>query len=116
VEHLLGREEELAVLCGLVDGIAAGGGAMTVQGEPGIGKSSLLRAVADYGKAAGLRILRAEGVAAEAQLPFAGLHQLLRPVRDGAVRLPGPQRQALAAAFGWSPTTRSGSTPRPATS
>jgi ABC-type transport system involved in cytochrome c biogenesis ATPase subunit len=36
-------------MCGLIDNLAAGGAAIAVHGEPGIGKSSLLRAVADYG-------------------------------------------------------------------
>ena len=36
----------------------------------------------------------------EAHLPFAGLHQLLRPVRERATELPEIQRAALDAAFG----------------
>ena len=36
----------------------------------------------------------------EAHLPFAGLHQLLRPVRERAGELPAVQRAALDAAFG----------------
>ena len=40
------------------------------------------------------------GVQSEAPLPFAGLHQLLRPVRDRASELRDVQRAALDAAFG----------------
>jgi hypothetical protein len=36
----------------------------------------------------------------KAHLPFAGLHQLLRPVRERAAELPPVQRDALDAAFG----------------
>jgi hypothetical protein len=39
-------------------------------------------------------------VQSEAHLPFAGLHQLPRPVRGHAVDLSAVQRAALEAAFG----------------
>ena len=45
-------------------------------------------------------MLAATGVQSEAHLPFAGLHQLLRPVRERAAELPPIQRDALDAAFG----------------
>ena len=35
-----------------------------------------------------MTVLTATGVQSEAHLPFAGLHQLLRPVRERAVELP----------------------------
>src|SRR5262249_23194363 len=38
--------------------------------------------------------------------PFAGLHQLLRPILDDAADLPEPQRDALHAAFGMAPAAR----------
>ncbi len=41
----LGREEERALLEGLVAGVAGGrGGVVWVEGEPGVGKSTLLTA------------------------------------------------------------------------
>jgi hypothetical protein len=49
------------------------------------------------------RCLRPLGVQSEADLPFAGLHQLLRPVRGRASDLPAVQRAALDAAFGLAP-------------
>jgi hypothetical protein len=49
-----------------------------------------------------MAVLTAAGVQSEAHLPFAGLHQMLRPVRDRADRLPAIQREALDAAFGLS--------------
>ncbi|MEV4620763.1 LuxR C-terminal-related transcriptional regulator [Asanoa sp. NPDC049573] len=77
--------------------VAAAGGAVVLRGGPGIGKTALL----DW--AAGLpaaRVLRGSGVEFEAELPFAGLSQLLRPVLDRLDRLPGPQRAAVSGAFG----------------
>ena len=40
------------------------------------------------------------------ELPFAGLHQLCAPLLDGLERLPPPQREALATAFGLSSGAR----------
>src|SRR5215475_397440 len=97
---ILGRAEELRVLADLVDRAAEQGGALVLVGEPGIGKSSLIRAAAEHGRAAGLQVLECVGVEAEAQVPFAGLHQLLRPLLSGAAALPAAQRHALTSAFG----------------
>ena len=95
---LIGRDHELGVLTDLIGGIRERGGAMVVLGEPGIGKSSLLRAAAEAGRQESLRVLVTTGIEAEAQLPFAGLHQLLWPVLDAAGRLPAAQQSALSTA------------------
>jgi len=50
--------------------------------------------------ASGLTVLRAAGVESERELAFAALHQLCAPLLDRLDRLPGPQRDALATAFG----------------
>ncbi|GAA3306248.1 hypothetical protein [Nonomuraea dietziae] len=50
--------------------------------------------------AAGLRVLTTTGVEAEQNLVYAGLHQLLYPVRAGVDTLPAPQRDALRSALG----------------
>ena len=47
-----------------------------------------------------MSLLAATGVPSETSLPFAGLYELLRPVVDRTERLPGPQQDALRAAFG----------------
>jgi len=97
---ILGRTDELRTLTVLVDNAPEQGGAIVVVGEAGIGKSTLIRAAAQHGRAAGLRVLETAGVEAEAQLPFAGLHQLVRPVLSAADGLPTAQRRALMSAFG----------------
>ena len=74
---------------------------LVVRGEAGAGKSALLDHAA--GLAGGMGVLRAAGVQSEAELPFAALHQLLRPVLGLADRLPGPQAAALGAAIGLRP-------------
>jgi DNA-binding CsgD family transcriptional regulator len=98
---LYGREHELDVLATLVRRLAEGaGGALVVRGEAGIGKSSLLTVAAGLAGRAGAQVLTATGVQAETRLPFAGLHQLLRPVLPLAERLPPRLRSALLSAFG----------------
>jgi predicted ATPase len=98
--ELYGRQAELATLAGLVEGVAEHGGAVVVRGEAGIGKLSLLRVAAQQARRAGHLLLETTGIEAEAQLPFAGLHRLLRPVLGSAHLLPVAQRRALLTAFG----------------
>jgi DNA-binding CsgD family transcriptional regulator len=69
-----------------------------LRGEAGVGKTALLEYVAD--RASACRIARVAGVESEMELAFAGLHQLCAPMLDGLDGLPGPQRDALRAAFG----------------
>jgi predicted ATPase len=76
------------------------GDALLLLGEPGIGKSSLVAAASARARANGFQVLIATGVQSEAQLPFAGLHQLTRALQGGVDSLPGPHREALQAAFG----------------
>src|SRR5438132_4383763 len=77
---LYGREPELAVLGGLVEGVRSRGGVLVVRGEPGIGKSALLAAAAAQATDHGTQLLSTVGVQSEAHLPFGGLHQLLQPI------------------------------------
>ena len=97
---LIGRDAELAAIRDLVASASGSGGVLLLRGEPGIGKSALLDEAVAVAAEAGVRVLRVTGVRTEAHLPFAGLHQLLRPLLSGLDALPPPQRAALAAAFG----------------
>src|SRR5215510_748722 len=92
---LVGRGSELRFLGGLLARVRDGGGAVVVRGEAGIGKSALLSEVARLAVAQQLRVLTTTGVQSEAQIAFAGLYQLLRPVLDQVDRLPPPQRGAV---------------------
>jgi DNA-binding CsgD family transcriptional regulator len=97
---LIGRDGEGERLGALIDHLQDGGGALLVSGEAGIGKSALLDHAGVRARALGMRTLATAGVESEAELAFAGLHQLLRPVFDLMELLPDPQRHALEAAFG----------------
>ncbi|KQZ69704.1 ATP-binding protein [Nocardioides sp. Root151] len=95
---LVGRDAEILALDRLVGGARIQqSGVLVVTGEPGIGKSTLLRNLAD--KAESVRILKADGVESESGLAFAGLHQLLLPLLDLLPALPGPQATALEVAL-----------------
>ncbi len=97
---LFGREAELAILDQLVARVPERGGALVVRGDPGIGKTALLAVASAAAGANGVSVLRTAGTQSETGLAFAGLHQLLRPVLTWLDGLPGPQRDALSAAFG----------------
>ncbi|MFE2866640.1 AAA family ATPase [Embleya sp. NPDC059259] len=102
---LYGRDSELRTIERLLADARGGrSGVLVVRGEPGIGKTALLdHVLADTS----LRTIRGTGVEYEAELPYAGLSLLLRPALDHLDRLPDPQRQALAAAFGLAAGERS---------
>src|ERR1700751_1710351 len=97
--RLYGRKAELAVLDDLLSKARAGNsGALVVRGDPGIGKTALLAAAAD--RADGCRVIRATGVEEESELPYAGLHLLLRSALDRVTALPDVQADALRGALG----------------
>jgi DNA-binding CsgD family transcriptional regulator len=73
---------------------------LVLRGEPGIGKTALLEYAADAAR--DMTVLRCVGIEAEHELPFAGMHQLVRPCLDLVERLPAPQAAALRGALGLS--------------
>ena len=97
---ICGRSTEIEILTELLDDVGRRGAALVLHGDPGIGKSRLLSEAARTARERGMTVLTATGVQSEAHLPFAGLHQMLRPVRERAVELAPAQRDALNAAFG----------------
>jgi ATP/maltotriose-dependent transcriptional regulator MalT len=97
---IVGREAQLSRLRTAVDAVRAQGQVLVVLGDAGMGKTVLLADAAQRARAAGLRVLWATARESEANLAFAGLHQLLSPVLDGAADLPQRQGQALRAALG----------------
>jgi DNA-binding CsgD family transcriptional regulator len=99
---LEGRETELRRLDARLAAVRDGGGfALMVHGDPGIGKSALLDAAVE--RAAGLRVLRARGLEAEAELPFGVLRTLVEPLLDLRPRLAPGQARALGMALALEP-------------
>ena len=71
---------------------------LVISGEPGIGKTSLLRYVAR--QASGLRVVEVAGVQAEMELPVSGIQRSWAPLLDTLEELPEPQQNALRVASG----------------
>src|SRR5712691_10579032 len=98
--ELIGRDIESARVDELIDRLPERGAALVVSGAAGVGKTALLHYARARGEALGLRTLITVGVESEAELAFAGLHQLLYPILGSMELLPAPQRRALETAFG----------------
>ena len=99
---LVGRDDELGRAEKLLTASRAGeGGVLVVRGDPGIGKSALLRAVVGRAADAGMRLLLCRGSETFAADTFAGLSELFMPIADGADELPAFPRDALRGALGY---------------
>lgn len=93
------REDSLNRLRHGLDSARAGrSGMLHVRGGIGAGKSWLLDTFAgEIGP--DVCVLRCTGYPTETDLPFAGLHQLVRPLLHRVPHLPAPQGDALATAL-----------------
>ncbi|TPQ19139.1 ATP-binding protein [Streptomyces sporangiiformans] len=95
---LLSRAEEqdrLRLL--LADARRGRSGLLILRGEPGVGKTALLEEAVT--ESAGMLVLRATGIEMEAELAFAGLGELVRPLESRVDRLPTLQARALRTAL-----------------
>ena len=95
---LVGRGDELDALRRFLGRVDAGGGALLVSGEPGVGKSALLDAAAAHAHDLGLRVVRAAGAEFEVEVSFATLNQLLGPFIGLMPQLDPADWEALGAA------------------
>jgi DNA-binding CsgD family transcriptional regulator len=95
---LVGRSTETARIDRLLAQARSGlAGVLVVRGEAGVGKSALLEYAVT--QADGFTVLEGIGIESEAELAFAGLHQLVRRVLDRLKGLPPRQAAALRSAF-----------------
>lgn len=102
VSEIVARDHELARLRALLEATRDGATTtLVVEGEPGIGKTTLLEAAEKM--ATGFRCLWVRGIESESVLAHAGLLQALGAVRDRLVAIPGAQATALSLALGWGP-------------
>ena len=109
VPGAVGRGGELARLADLLSRAGLGRPAVAViRGETGCGKTHVLNAVAERGRADGWKCLTMQGVESEAVLSGAGLLSVLSPLRAGLGSVPEAQAEALSAALGWGPAAASG--------
>lgn len=98
--EVVGREQEIATIDAFLDAPPGGPAALLVEGEAGIGKTTLWLAAVEAARTRGRRVLDAVPAEAERDLPFSALGDLLGGVIDGVIdRLPPPQARALKAAL-----------------
>lgn len=101
--RLVGRGCECETIAQLLAMPAVQNSVRLIRGEPGLGKSALLDHAAGLAAANGIRTLSTTGVETEAAVPYAGLHQLLRPRLGDVDGLEEPQRSAIRVALGMQP-------------
>ncbi len=98
--EIVGRDPELASLGGFVDETQEEPFSLVLEGEPGVGKSTLWLEGVELARAAGLRVLAARPVEAERSLGHVGLGDLIDEVLDELLpALPPPRRHALEVAL-----------------
>jgi DNA-binding CsgD family transcriptional regulator len=96
---LVGRHREQAVIGAMLDRATDRGACLVIRGAPGVGKSALLE-WASFTSGGRFGVQRAVGTVSEFGLPYAALHQALRPVLGHMERLNAHHRRALEVALG----------------
>jgi DNA-binding NarL/FixJ family response regulator len=100
---MIGRDAETALVSSLVGGLSEGRPfVLTVRGEPGSGRSSLLEAGRAAATAAGARVLVTRGIDGPTEPAFGGLSSLLRPLSPSLDDLAGDLAGVLRDALGLS--------------
>lgn len=99
---LIGREVESARLAAALASARSGaGGALLLVGDPGIGKTTLLREL--VAAAGDVHVLETSGVESEAELPYSALIDVLTPLLHHLDALPEAQAGALSSALALGP-------------
>ncbi|HYZ79925.1 MAG TPA: ATP-binding protein, partial [Solirubrobacteraceae bacterium] len=96
----VGRDGELAQVDAFLAELSTAGGALVLEGEPGIGKTTIWREAADRARSLGTIVLACRPAAAEAKLSFSGLSDMLSAVDEQVFAALGDmQRHALEVAL-----------------
>ena len=97
---VVGRDVELARARRFLDSLALEPGALLVEGEAGIGKTTVWTAVIGEAESRGIRVLQARGAETEVQLSYATLADLVGgDFEETRSAIPPIQQRALAAAL-----------------
>ncbi len=95
-DGVVGRDAELAELEAFLDALAAGPAALAIEGEAGIGKSTLWRRGVGRAGERGWSVLTARPVEAEVGQSYAALADLFGALANATLSaLPEPQRLAM---------------------
>jgi DNA-binding CsgD family transcriptional regulator len=99
-DAIVGRDVELAAVDAFLANVAALPAGVLLDGEAGIGKSTLWQAAVARAEEVGYRVLRCRPAGAEVRLSYAALTDLLEQDLDPVLAaLPPPQRRALEIAL-----------------
>lgn len=100
INSIVGRTSELGRITSFLDDDAPGQLALWLAGAAGVGKTTLWRAGTELGQERGYRVLTCQPTAAERDLSFAALGDLLSTVMAEVLPgLPTPQRRAIETAL-----------------
>src|SRR3954468_14126570 len=98
--EIIARREELLALDAFLEAAPAGGHALLLHGDAGIGKTVLWEEALRLAGERGFRVLRSRPTQSEAQVAFAAVGDLLAPALSGVVQQLAPvQRHALETAL-----------------
>jgi AAA ATPase domain len=93
---IAGRDAELSAITRFLDSLVARPGIFVLEGEPGIGKTTLWLAAVEQARERGFQVLSCRPSAAEARLSYASLADVLTGACDSvAETLPVLQRRAI---------------------
>ena len=97
---IVGRDEELSLVAAFLEAPAQLPAALLLEGEAGIGKSTVWRHGVELARANGFRVLETRPSESETALSFAGLGDLLgEAAYEVLPELPPPQARALEIAL-----------------
>ncbi|MEX0817837.1 MAG: AAA family ATPase [Gaiellales bacterium] len=97
---IVGRDEELSLVAAFLEAPAQLPAALLLEGEAGIGKSTVWRHCVELARGNGFRVLETRPSESETALSFAGLGDLLGEAADEVLpKLPPPQARALEIAL-----------------
>ena len=97
---VFGRTGELLLADAFLDDAAGRFSVLGLEGEAGIGKTTVWREVVRRAEERGFLVLSCRPAEAEAKLAMSAVADLFEPVADGALEsLPGPQRRAIEVAL-----------------
>jgi len=97
---VVGRTVERRRVVDFLEAVAGGPVRLVLEGEPGIGKTTVWAEGVASASERGFHVLSCRPVEAETQLGYAALGDLLGPVHDAVLEaLPSPQRHAIDVAL-----------------
>ena len=97
---IVGRETELAAIRDFVASVSDGASALVLEGDAGVGKTTVWRAGVAIAETSGARVLQAVPAESETALSFSGVGDLLdRVLGEALAPLPAGQRRALSRAL-----------------